>query len=234
MQTTETRRWRLKGPEMEGPIARWYARVRGSKSQIEDYRNQAVQLTAGLPDGARVLEVASGPGYLSIEMARLRRLDVTALDISHTFVEIGSNSARREGVSVDFQQGDAAKMPFEADSFDFIVCQAAFKNFTLPRTALGEIHRVLRSGGTAVIQDMSRDATHVAIEEEVKGMDLGRLSAFMTKATLERLRNRAYSPLQFELLVAESPFQTCEITTAGIGLEVRLTKQGANDDDHDS
>jgi len=234
MQTTETRRWRLKGPEMEGPIARWYARVRGSKSQIEDYRNQAVQLTAGLPDGARVLEVASGPGYLSIEMARLRRLDVTALDISHTFVEIGSNSARREGVSVDFQQGDAAKMPFEADSFDFIVCQAAFKNFTLPRTALGEIHRVLRSGGTAVIQDMSHDATHVAIEEEVKGMDLGRLSAFMTKATLEKLRNRAYSPLQFELLVAESPFQTCEITTAGIGLEVRLTKQGANDDDHDS
>jgi len=234
MQTMETRRWRLKGPEMEGPIARWYARVRGSKSQIEDYRNQAVQLTAGVPDGARVLEVASGPGYLSIEMARLRRLDVTALDISHTFVEIGSNSARREGVSVDFQQGDAAKMPFAADSFDFIVCQAAFKNFTLPRTALGEIHRVLRSGGTAVIQDMSHDATHVAIEEEVKGMDLGRLSAFMTKATLERLRNRAYSPLQFELLVAESPFQTCEITTAGIGLEVRLTKQGANDDDHDS
>ncbi len=46
-----------------------------------------------------------------------------------------------------------------------------------------------------------------------------------TKATLERLRNRAYSPLQFELLVAESPFQTCEITTAGIGLEVRLEKR---------
>jgi ubiquinone/menaquinone biosynthesis C-methylase UbiE len=173
-----------------------------------------------------VLEVAAGPGYLSIEMARLRRLDVTALDISHTFVEIGSDSARLEGVSVDFQQGDVAKMPFEADSFDLIVCQAAFKNFTLPRTALREMHRVLRTGGTAVIQDMSHGATHADIEEEVKGMDLGRLSSFMTKATLERLRNRAYSPLQFELLVAESPFQTCEITTAGIGLEVRMTKQG--------
>src|SRR5712664_4066061 len=234
MQTVETRRWRLKGPEMEGPIARWYARVRGSKSQIEAYRNQAAQFTARLPDGAKVLEVAAGPGYLSIEMARLRRLDVTALDISHTFVEIGRDSARREGVSVDFQQGDVAKMPFEAASFDLIVCQAAFKNFTLPRTALGEMHRVLRIGGTAVIQDMSHGATHADIEEEVKGMDLGRLSSFMTKATLERLRNRAYSPLQFELLVAESPFQTCEITTAGIGLEVRLTKQGANNDDHDS
>src|SRR5258707_4126608 len=212
MQTMETRRWRLKGPEMEGPIARWYARVRGSNSQIEDYRSQAVQLSAGLPDGARVLEVASGPGYLSIEMARLRRLDVTALDISHTFVEIGSNSARREGVSVDFQQGDAAKMPFEADSFAFIVCQAAFKNFTLPRTALGEIHRVLRSGGTAVIQDMSHDATHADIAHEVESMDLGRLSSFMTTATLERLRNRAYSPGQLKSLPEESPFQPCRIT----------------------
>src|SRR6266568_1380163 len=62
MQTTETRRWRFKGPEMEGPIARWYARVRGSESQLEAYRNQAVHLTADLPDGARVLEVAPGPG----------------------------------------------------------------------------------------------------------------------------------------------------------------------------
>jgi ubiquinone/menaquinone biosynthesis C-methylase UbiE len=219
---------------MEGPIARWYARVRGSKSQIEAYRSQAAQLTAGLPDGAKVLEVAPGPGYLSIEIARLRRLDVAALDISHTFVQIGSDSARLAGVDVDFRQGDVANMPFEAESFDLIFCQAAFKNFTLPRTALAEMYRVLRTGGTAVIQDMSRNATHAEIEEEVKGMELGRLSAFMTKATLERLRNRAYSPLQFELLVAESPFQTCEITIAGIGLEVRLTKQGANNDDHDS
>lgn len=224
MQIMETRRWRLKGPEMEGPIARWYARVRGSESQIEAYRKQAAQLTAGLREGAQVLEVAPGPGYLSIEMARLRGLHVTALDISHTFVEIGSENARRAGVTVDFRQGDAARMPFEADSFDLIVCQAAFKNFTLPRTALAEMHRVLRAGGTAVIQDMSHDATHAEIEEEVRGMDLGRLSSFMTRATLERLRNRAYSPLRFELLVAESPFQICEITTAGIGLEVRLEK----------
>ena len=221
----ETRRWRLKGPEMEGPIARWYARVRGSKSQIEAYRKHAAQLTAGLTDGARVLEVAPGPGYLSIEMARLRRFHVTALDISHTFVEIGSENARRAGVTVDFRQGDVAKMPFEADSFDLIVCQAAFKNFTLPRTALAEMYRVLCNGGTAVIQDMSHDATHADIEEEVKGMDLGRVGAFMTKATLESLRNRAYSPLQLELLIAESPFQTCEITTAGIGLEARLEKK---------
>ena len=226
MQTMEKRRWRLKGPEMEGPIARWYARVRGSQSQIRACRKQALELTAGLQDGAQVLEVAPGPGYLSIEMARLRRFHVTALDISHTFVEIASANAWEAGVDVDFRLGDAARMPFENDSFDLIVCQAAFKNFTLPQTALAEMHRVLRTGGTAVIQDMSRDATHADVEAEVKDMELGRLSSFMTKATLERLRNRAYSTAQFERLAKESPFQSCEITTAGIGLEVRLQKVG--------
>jgi len=224
MQMTETRRWRFKGPEMEGPIARWYARVRGSKSQLDAYREQASQITAGLPAGARVLEVAFGPGYLAIEIARLG-FQVSGNDISRTFVDIATENARQAGLTVDFRQGDVAQLPFETNSFDLVVCQAAFKNFTLPRSALAEIHRVLRAGGTAVIQDMSRDATHADIEREVGGMDLGRLSTFTTKATLEMLKRRAYAPAQFERLAANSPFSTCEITTEGIGLEVRLTKE---------
>jgi ubiquinone/menaquinone biosynthesis C-methylase UbiE len=224
MQKTETRRWRFKGPEMEGPVARWYARVRGSKSQIEACRKQASQLTTGLPAGARVLEVAPGPGYLAIEMARPGRLHVTGLDISRTFVQMSRESAQKVGVTVDFRQGDAARMPFEDASFDLVVCQAAFKNFTLPHSAIAEMHRVLRSGGTAVIQDMNSEATHADIDDEVKGMGLGRLTSFTTRATLESLRRRAYSPPQFERLATESPFGTCEITKAGIGLEVRLKK----------
>ena len=224
MQMTEARRWRFKGPEMEGPIARWYARVRGTKSQLAAYREQARRLTDGLPDGTRVLEVAPGPGYLAIEMARLGTFHVTGLDISHTFVEIASDNARRAGVAVEFRQGDAARMPFESESFDLVVCHAAFKNFTLPRRALAEMYRVLRAGGTAVIQDMSKDATHADIEDDVRDMDLGRFSAFTTKATLEMLKRRAYSPGQFERLAAESPFRTCEITTEGIGLQVQLKK----------
>ena len=225
MQMTETRRWRLKGPEMEGPIARWYARVRGSDSQLDLYRKQARQLTDGLPSGARVLEVAPGPGYLAIEIARSGQFVVAGLDISRTFVEIASDNASRAAVTVDFRWGDVARMPFDSESFDLVVCQAAFKNFTLPHTALAEMHRVLRVGGTAVIQDMSHDATHADIEREVETMELGRFSAFTTRATLEMLKRRAYSPGRFASLVAASPFRTCEIATDGIGLEVRLKKE---------
>ena len=225
MQMTETRRWRFKGPEMEGPVARWYARVRGTDSQLDLCRLQARQLTEGLAEGARVLEVAPGPGYLAIEMARLGKFQVTGLDISRSFVQIASDNARQAGLKVDFRRGDVAAMPFEAGTFDLVVCQAAFKNFTEPHSALAEMHRVLRVGGTAVIQDMSKDATHADIEDEVKGMDLGRFSAFTTKATLEMFKRRAYSPDRFEQLAAASPFRTCEITTVGIGLEVRLRRE---------
>src|SRR5438270_8491587 len=129
MPTTEARRWRLKGPEMEGPIARWYARIRASQSQLDAYEKQAALITAGLPSGARVLEVAPGPGYLAIEMARPGGLRVTGLDVSRTFVDIASENARRAGVTVDFRLGDVARMPFPTESFDLVVCQAAFKNF---------------------------------------------------------------------------------------------------------
>lgn len=225
MQLTETRRWRLKGPEMEGPIARWYARVRGTDSQLADYRKQARRLTDSLPPGAQVLEVAPGPGYLAIEIARIGDVQVTGLDISHTFVDIARDNARRAGVAVDFFRGDVSRMPFASGSFDLVLCQAAFKNFTLPRSALAEMHRVLKVGGTALIQDMSHDATHRDIAEEVDAMKLGRISSFTTRATLEMLKRRAYSPSQLERLAAASPFRTADITTEGIGLEVRLTKE---------
>lgn len=219
------RRWRFKGPEMEGVVARWYAGIRSSGKQVEEYRKQAARLTAGLPDGAHILEVAPGPGYLAIEMARLGRFRVTGLDISRTFVEIATERAAQAAVSADFHQGDVARMPFGAGTFDLVVCQAALKTFSQPGNALAEMHRVLRSGGTAVIDDMSSDASHADIEAEVTKMELRRLSAFITKGTLEMLRRRAYSPAKFENLVARSPFDTCVIRTEGIALEVRLMKR---------
>jgi len=224
MQARAAARWRFKGPEMEGVVARWYARIRGTGSQVDAYRKQAAKLTDGLPAGAGVLEVAFGPGYLAIELARLRRFHVSGLDISRTFVQIASENAKEAGVEVDFHQGDAAVMPFGDESFDLIVCQAAFKNFMHPGRALDEMHRVLRDGGTAVIQDMSSDATHADIEHEVAGMGLGWFSAFTTRATLELLKRRAYSPRKFERLAAASPFNKSEITIHGIGLEVRLQR----------
>src|ERR671936_2043916 len=108
VQATQKRYKGYKGLPMEGIVARWYAKTRRSGSQIEEWRKQAAQITGGLPDGADVLEVAPGPGYFAIEIARLGRFHVTGLDISHTFARIARENARQAGVNVDFQHGAAS------------------------------------------------------------------------------------------------------------------------------
>ncbi|GAA4550278.1 class I SAM-dependent methyltransferase [Amycolatopsis samaneae] len=222
-ETTSERRKLV--PEMGGPVARMYARQRGTEPQLAAWRKQAAELTADLPDGADLLEVAFGPGYFAVELARLGRFTVTGLDVARTFVELANEHAAKERLRVDFRQGDVAAMPFEAESFDFVVCQAAFKNFTRPVDALDEMHRVLRPGGIAVVQDMNTEASAAEIDREVDSMDVGRVAGFAIRHTLGgMLRRRAYSPERFRLMVAQSAFGTCEVTTVGIGLEVTLRK----------
>ena len=219
METTR----KHKVPEMEGFQARWYAKNRGTQAQLAQYRRLAAEVTAGLPDGAEILEVAPGPGFFAVELAK-RGYRVTGLDISHTMVEIALEEARKAGVDVDFRQGDVTHAPFVAESFDFLVCQAAFKNFRQPVAALNEMHRVLRPGGFAVIHDLNHEATAADIGREVAGMNVGVVSGFTVRRTLGWLRRRAFTPAQVEALAAESAFGGCSVTTDGIGLEVRLTR----------
>src|SRR5713226_7698229 len=199
-----------KGIAMEGPIATWYAR--NTRSRIEEQRNLAYRIAERVPARGRVLEVAPGPGYLSIELAKLGKCEVTGLDISETFVKIERQNAAEAGVKVDFNHGDATTMPFDDNSFDFAVCVAAFKNFTQPVLALNEFHRVLKPGGTALIVDLRRDASIEDIDNEVKNMKLNALNALLTKFTFRQvLLKNAYTRGEMDALVARTNFKRCDI-----------------------
>src|SRR5262245_30839319 len=132
--TVARRKKGYKGLGMEGPIARWYAKT--TRRGIEEAKKLAGVLAGRVVEGGGVLEVAPGPGYLAIELAKLGTCRVTGLDISRSFVRMATENAARAGVPVTFLHGDAAAMPFDPDSFDLIVCRAAFKNFTEPVGAL--------------------------------------------------------------------------------------------------
>ena len=139
MQSARAKPYR--GIGMEGVIAHWYAK--NTAGDIEDFRRTARMLADRLPSGAQILEIAPGPGYLAIELARLGPYRITGLDISKSFVRIAAENARRAGHDVEFRLGDAHALPFAAGSLDCIVCRAAFKNFSDPATALGEMRRTL-------------------------------------------------------------------------------------------
>jgi ubiquinone/menaquinone biosynthesis C-methylase UbiE len=214
---------KLRVPEMEGRSARWYAKQRGSAAQMAEYRKAAEKLSAELPPGSDVLEVAPGPGYHAVELARLGHA-VTGLDISRTMVQIAGEKAARAGVTADFRHGDATAMPFADASFDLIVCQAAFKNFLDPIAALDQMHRVLRPGGLAVIQDLNAAATRADIAAEVAAMGLSRVNAALTRLTLSWLRRRARTAEEFRELADRSAFGAADIRADGLGVEVRLRR----------
>src|SRR5215472_7735109 len=95
-----------RGIGMEGVTARWYASL--THKSLDDFKALARRVATEIPPQARVLEVAPGPGYFAVELAKLGRNQVTGLDISRTFVEIARRHAFEAGVKVDLRQGDAA------------------------------------------------------------------------------------------------------------------------------
>ena len=217
-----------RGLPMEGMLASWYAK--NTAKLAADFKACARRIAARLAPSARVLEVAPGPGYLAIELAKLGRYRITGVDISRSFVRMATEHAARAAVDVDFRQSDAAALPFADDTFDFIVCRAAFKNFSNPVTALGEMHRVLRPDGKALIIDMRNDASNEAIDSTVDDMRLGPVDAFLTRAIFKHmLRRRAYSRDDFARMAAASPFERADIEEAAMGFEVWLRKSSAHD-----
>jgi len=208
---------------MEGFIARWYAK--STKNDLTSFRNEAQKIAAQLKPNAAVLEVAPGPGYFSTELARLGSFQITGLDISHTFVQIAQKNAQGQSVNVNFRQGNASAMPFETDSFDFIYCRAAFKNFSQPLEAINEMHRVLRPGGAALIHDLRKDVSMDDINAYVKSSGRSWFDAMFTRLAFRSfLVKRAYTKQDFLDMAQKSRFGKCRIETTSIGLEARFEK----------
>lgn len=209
---------------MEGYKAKWYASL--TRKSMSDFRALARRVADEFPRGARVLEVAPGPGYFAIELAKLgRQYLVWGLDISHTFVDMARDNARGANVVVDFRQGNAAAMPFKDQSFDFVVCRAAFKNFADPLGSLQEMHRVLAKGGRALIIDLRRDAPVESINRAVDQMSVGAINSLIAKLTFRfMLLKHAYTKSEFGRFVSQTKFKSIDIKEDLIGLEVALQR----------
>jgi ubiquinone/menaquinone biosynthesis C-methylase UbiE len=188
---------------------------------IAEMKEEAKEAAGHIKDGDSVLEVAPGPGYLSIELARLGKYKTTGLDISKDLVEIASGKAKKAGVEVDFRQGNASSMSFPESTFNFIICVLAFKNFKEPLKSLNEMYRVLKPGGTALIMDLNRNASKQVMEALVKNMGLKGINAFLARAIQ---RNGAYSRKEFEAFISQTEFKDYVIKEAGIGFSKYLKK----------
>jgi ubiquinone/menaquinone biosynthesis C-methylase UbiE len=103
--------------------------------------------------GDRVLDAACGTGVVARAAADRVAPDgsVTGVDLNPAMLAV----ARRVAPGIDWQQGDVAALPFPADAFDVVTCQAAVFFFPDLTGALAEMGRVVRPGGRVVVQSFS-------------------------------------------------------------------------------
>lgn len=227
MTTTATSTMAMPRPHrdrgIEGSMAKWYAST--TAKSMADFQELARRVARELPDGGSVLEIAPGPGYFCIELARLGPYAIRGVDLSASMVKIAREKAETAGVHVDFEQGNAAKLPYPRETFDFLVCRAAFKNFAQPVQALREMWRVLRPGGRGLIVDLRRDASIEDVNRCVDGMGLSAVNRIVTKLTFRwMLLKSAYAKEHFEQMLAQTEFRRVEVNAKDIGLEVWMTK----------
>jgi SAM-dependent methyltransferase len=96
----------------------------------------------GVGPGVRVLDEATGPGYVAAAAAA-RGAAVTAGDFSAAMVA----EARRRHPELDVREADAEALPFADSDFDAVVMNFGVLHLAQPDRAFAEAHRVLRPGG---------------------------------------------------------------------------------------
>lgn len=121
------------------------------------YRSVAENVAASASSSHKVLEVGCGPGHLSVRLAGHHGLDVTGLDLDPEMIARAEQNAAQSATEAvrqpRFVVGDVAELPFDDASFDIVVSTFSMHHWSDPAAGLGEIARVLRPRGRALIWD---------------------------------------------------------------------------------
>lgn len=123
-------------------------------------RAQTVELARqlGLVTNMRVLDIGSGIGGPARYFAEAHRCRVTGIDLTDSFVAVATALTLRCGLSdmVDFQQGSALAMPFEAGFFDAATLIHVGMNIADKSALFAEARRVLKPGGRFCVYEVMR------------------------------------------------------------------------------
>lgn len=161
---------------------------------------------AGLQPGMRVLDLACGPGVVTMQLARLAHPGlVTGVDLSEDLLGEARQLARAEGaVNVEYACANVYELTLPDHTYDFVYARLLFQHLEFPERALAQVCRVLKPGGILCVLDIDDGwltldpepnsfgpFTRAAAEgQQQHGGDrfVGRkLSALLTKAGLEQV-----------------------------------------------
>lgn len=137
---------------------------------------------AAIEPGQRVLDVACGTGVVAREAVQRvgQSGAVTGIDLNPGMLAV----ARRVAPQIEWREGDAAALPFDDESFDTVLCQAALMYFPDRIAALREMGRVVAPWGRVAVQVWGRLAASegYAVLSEVAERSVGAEAAATLRA----------------------------------------------------
>jgi SAM-dependent methyltransferase len=120
----------------------------------DEERIRRLVSAARLSGSERVLDIATGPGYVAEGFARAAR-EVVGIDLTEAMLSIAVERTKQRGIAnLSFQKGNAENLPFGNEEFDIVVCRLALHHVWEPLRVVREMTRVCRTGGTVLVEDI--------------------------------------------------------------------------------
>src|ERR1700730_5935097 len=122
---------------------------------VSDEQRIARLVSAARLTGAeRILDIATGPGYIAEAFAKNSR-EVLGMDLTEAMLAIARARTEERGVkNISFSAGDAQNLPFDDGQFDVVVCRLALHHVQQPAKVLSGMARVCRRGGMVLVEDI--------------------------------------------------------------------------------
>jgi ubiquinone/menaquinone biosynthesis C-methylase UbiE len=129
----------------------------------------------------RVLEVATGPGYVAMAFAAVAR-EVVGVDLTEAPLALAEKRRQEQGIhNLRFQLADAAHLPFADGEFDIVVCRLAFHHVADAPEILRQMVRVCAPHGLIAVEDLitSEHPARAAYQNRFENLrDPSHLTAF--------------------------------------------------------
>ena len=120
----------------------------------DEQRIKRLVTAARLTGTERVLDIATGPGYIAEAFANEAR-EVVGMDLTAAMLAIARERTNGRGIkNISFRTGDAQSLPFDEYQFDVVVCRLALHHVQKPSQVLREMSRVCRQEGTVLVEDI--------------------------------------------------------------------------------